>query len=113
MTLVVARKTPRGALIGADLRVTHTDDTRRGFPHGALKLVVTRPHICVAFAGSPAPGFDGIRAVQEFDDVAAIVEHLLPITTRANVEFLLADMRDSSVCVVRDGSIEQSMWVSG
>jgi integrase len=52
MTLVVARVTPLGIRVAADMRLTDEAEIRRGFLHAALKVILLSPVECAAYAGN-------------------------------------------------------------
>src|SRR4051794_7956861 len=113
MTLVVARTTPLGVRISADMRITYEDAMKRGFLHAELKAIVLSPTLCVAFAGcNVATALDGIRAVASakptFEQAKS---HLLAAhqdSGRQN-DFLVATLRPAPVlAVVKAGVAEDS-----
>jgi hypothetical protein len=99
MTLVVARVTPLGVRLCGDMRVMDPDtDSPRGYVGAALKMILLRPTLCIAYAGDVGPSLDVIKEVHSsdlsVDDAQArlLQEHL---RTNQRAEFLLASLRPS------------------
>src|SRR4051794_27781812 len=118
MTLVVARTTPLGVRIAADMRITYEDGTKRGFLHAELKAIVLSPTLCVAFAGcNVATALDAIRAVAStkptFEQAKS---HLLAAHqgSGGQNDFLVATLRPApALAVVKAGVAEdrEAAWL--
>ena len=109
MTLVVARLTPKGVRLAGDMRVTDRDEAGpKGYMGAALKMILLRPSLCIAYAGNVGLALRAIRHVRSNDlPVNDAEAHLLDTHLRANgdVDFLIASLRPSRLSVVKDGSL--------
>jgi hypothetical protein len=117
MTLVVARVTPLGVRLLGDMRVTDPNAARpRGYVGAALKMILLRPTLCIAYAGNVGAALEAIREVHSRDlsaDDAAT--YLLDAHRRSAVgaDFLVASLRPSRLVAVKDGSMETvpAAWI--
>ena len=107
--------------LGSDLRTTlPNDEGSRGFPGGALKLVVLHRDICIGFAGTVPIGLEAIRSAAAvipadgIDDRSAIELPLVRASVRANVDLLVAWLRPTALLKISQGRVERdlaSAWV--
>jgi hypothetical protein len=111
MTLVVARVTPLGVRMAADMRITDEGGTKRGYVHGALKLVMLSPTLCVGYAGNIDFALHAIREVASADlDFDAAQGRLVDAHRRSigasatsECQFLVAGLRPSRLIEIKDG----------
>jgi hypothetical protein len=85
--------------VAADLRVTDSDDIRRGYRFAALKNVILSPTIVVASAGNADAAGEAIRRIPEQPKRISDVLPILEVSSgtagggSAGVDYLLADSR--------------------
>jgi hypothetical protein len=115
MTLVVARMTPLGVRVAADMRVTDRNATRpSGFAQAALKPILLSPTRCIAYAGNVGVALGAIRktASENMSDDAA-QSHLLETHQRhrehdeQRTDFLMASLRPSRLIEVKSGCAQE------
>lgn len=109
MTLVVARVTPLGVRIAADMRITHPWEIQRGFLRAALKIILLNPTLCVAYGGNVGPALDAIRRISaEGLDIETASAQLLDAHVRSDPpsDFLVAGLRPSRLVAIKDGRVE-------
>jgi hypothetical protein len=110
MTLVVARVTPLGVRLAGDMRVTDRNAAGpRGFLDAALKVILLRPTLCIAYAGNIGAALDAIRQVDSDDLSAEDAErHLLEAHRRSDLDadFLVASLRPSRLVTIKNGRAE-------
>ena len=101
MTLAVARVTPEGARLSADMRVTDPDATSTGFANTGLKLVLLSPN---RFAW---PTLD-----EDFDATASLL-HAAHLGSGRESDFLVAGLDPNRLATVKDGrTVEEAHgWV--
>jgi hypothetical protein len=106
MTLVVARITPLGVRMAADMRVTDSSEIQRGYVHAALKAVLLSPTLCVGYAGNVRFALHVIREIASdaagFDAAQArlLAAHR---DSRGVAEFLVAGLRPSRLAEIKEG----------
>lgn len=121
MTLVVARVTPLGARLAGDMRITNPRGESGGFLRAALKLILLRSTLCVAYAGDVNDAMKAIRQVAEADlDVREAESHLLEAHERSRVtratdeaEFMVASLRPPRLTVIKRGrgDVARNGWL--
>jgi hypothetical protein len=106
MTLVVARITPLGVRMAADMRVTDPSAIRRGYVHGALKAVLLSPTLCVGYAGNVDFAQHVIREVASkglgFDAIQARLVDANRSSEGAS-DFLIAGLRPRRLIEIKKG----------
>jgi hypothetical protein len=116
MTLVVARVTPLGVRVAADMRVTDPYKIRHGYVYGALKAVLLNPTLCVAYAGNVDFALHTIRRIssrgQGFDAAQARLVDASRESCGAS-DFLLAGLRPSQLVEIKDGHarVSSAGWI--
>lgn len=117
MTLVVARVTPLGVRVVGDMRITNPNAAGpSGFLGAALKLVLLRPTLCVAYAGNVGAALGAIREVDSNDLNADDAErHLLDAHRRSEskADFLIASLRPSRLVAIKSGRAQfcDAAWI--
>jgi hypothetical protein len=116
MTLNVARVTPLGVRMSADMRITDPGATAHGYSTAALKLVVTHPTLCIGYAGNLGVAVEAIREAATNDpDLDAITQHLLGVHLRTEgaTDFLIGSVRPARLVMVKRGVAVEgaSGWV--
>jgi hypothetical protein len=117
MTLVVARVTPLGVRLSGDMRVT---DPKAAGPRGhlgaALKMILLRPTLCIAYAGNVGAALEAIREVHSRDlNTDDAESYLLDAHHRSaeSADFLIASLRPSRLVAVKNGRSESlsAAWI--
>jgi len=117
VTLVVARLTPLGVRLAADMRITDPDDVRpQGYLGAALKLILLSPTLCIGYAGCRGAALKAIRQVAskglDADEATAL---LLDAHLRSEqaAEFLIASLRPLALVVVKEGraAAREAGWI--
>jgi hypothetical protein len=117
VTLVVARLTPLGVRLAADMRITDPDDAGpRGFLGAALKLILLSPTLCIGYAGRQTPALKAIRQVasEGLDaDEATVLILDAHLRSEQAAEFLIASLRPSALVVVQGGgaAAREAGWI--
>ena len=105
MTLVVARITPLGIRMTADMRVTDPSAIRRGYVHGALKLIALAPTLCVGYAGNVDFALQVIREIASLGPTFhAARDRLVDANQRSGgaSDFLVAGLRPSRLIEIKN-----------
>jgi uncharacterized protein YoaH (UPF0181 family) len=105
VTLVVARVTPLGVRLAADMRITYSS-RNSSFLNAALKLVLLSPTLCVGYAGDVDTALEAIRIArreQMRNDEA--IQHLLAahLASGQAAQFLVASLRPTRLTTIKDG----------
>jgi hypothetical protein len=116
VTLVVARITPLGVRMAADMRVTDPSQIQRGYVHAALKAVLLSPTVCVGYAGNIGFALHAIREIASlgvgFDAVQArlLAAHR---DSKGVSEFLVAGLRPSRLVQIKEGgaAFDPAGWI--
>jgi hypothetical protein len=106
MTLIVARVTPLGVRIAADMRVTDPYEIQRGFLYAALKPILLSPTFCIAYAGLVSPALAAIRRVHADGldlEAATSYLHQAHESSDRNVDFLVASLRPRTLIAIKEG----------
>lgn len=111
MTLVVGRTSERGRVrVTADLRVTDSDDIRRGYPYAALKNVILSETILVASAGNADLAMHTMRTLPPRRSTGSEVVPILLEAARtagpgdAGVDFLVGEIGVGLHRITREGA---------
>jgi hypothetical protein len=98
------------------MRITDPDATRSGFLHAALKIILVRPTLCVAYAGAVGVAVSSIKDVarEHLDDETASRRLLeAHLKSGQHADFLLASLRPPALRVIKDGHVQEreSGWI--
>ena len=121
VTLVVGRVTPLGVRVSADMRIT-TEGKSGGFARAALKPILIRPTLCIAYAGVVVDAVTAIRDVAAAGlDAGDAEAHLLAAHNRSRAkrgdeqaaEFLVASLNPARLAVIKNGTagVREDGWL--
>jgi hypothetical protein len=111
MSLVVARITPLGVRVSADMRITDPAAVGApGFLNAQLKIILVSPTLCVAFANNSGAAIEAIRRLSGEGNGDLAEDQLLDEHKRSEpkAEFVVARLDPPRLVAIKDARAEES-----